>query len=376
MRVLFISHYTALYGANKSLLGLLDGLGDSIQPMVLLPEEGPLSEALEKRKIPVHITDFYCWFYRNWRSQIRIPLRMLKNLQAAKALAPIINNFKPDLIYANSSVIALGYLLSKRYRIPHIIHVREFIKQHYYVQYDLGTTGMNYVYNNTDAVIAVSTAIATGLLSAVDAKRKHVIYNGIIEDNNFTSKARELKPGSITFGIIGLLSEGKKFEEMIAAFKIYHHKHPESRLLVVGDSELEYYKAALRQQAGSLVKTGTIQFTGYVHDMQTIYEQLDVHVICSAAEALGRVTIEAMKYGVPSIGYRGGGTPEIIEDYQNGLLYDGGPEELAVKMEEITTAAYYQQFSRNGLTTATTKFTRESYCRKVFAVMQDITKRS
>lgn len=318
MKILFISHYTALYGANRSLLTLIDGLRDKIEPMVVLPEKGPLSDALESRGIPVHITAFYSWIYRDWRRWIKIPSRMLNNFQATTALKPIITEFKPELIYSNSSVIGLGFLLSKRFRLPHIMHIREFIKAHYSMQYDLEPIGMDYIYNHIHAVIAVSNAIATGLLQNVDSHRKHVIYNGIVSKNVQSANPKILKPGTVTFGIIGLLSEGKRIEEMIAAFKVYHQQHPDARLLIVGDNEQEHYKAALKAQAGRLLEAGHIEFMGYINEMQTIYPQIDVHVICSASDALSRVPIEAMAYGIPSIGFRGGGTPEIIEDQKNG----------------------------------------------------------
>ena len=50
MRVLFITHYTDLYGANRSLLNLIDGLKQfKVKSFVLCPSEGEIPRALEKR---------------------------------------------------------------------------------------------------------------------------------------------------------------------------------------------------------------------------------------------------------------------------------------------------------------------------------------
>lgn len=37
---------------------------------------------------------------------------------------------------------------------------------------------------------------------------------------------------------------------------------------------------------------------------------------------MGRVTIEAMFYGCPVIGYNGGGTKEIVQDGVDGFLFE------------------------------------------------------
>jgi glycosyltransferase involved in cell wall biosynthesis len=52
--------------------------------------------------------------------------------------------------------------------------------------------------------------------------------------------------------------------------------------------------------------------------------------MCSKCEAFGRVTIEAMKIGIPVIGSNTCGTVELIEHERSGLLYEqGNPSGLA-----------------------------------------------
>jgi glycosyltransferase involved in cell wall biosynthesis len=56
--------------------------------------------------------------------------------------------------------------------------------------------------------------------------------------------------------------------------------------------------------------------------------------MCSRGEPFGRVTVEAMKQGVPVVGAASGGTTEIIQDGVTGLLYRlGDAEDLAAKVE-------------------------------------------
>jgi glycosyltransferase involved in cell wall biosynthesis len=46
--------------------------------------------------------------------------------------------------------------------------------------------------------------------------------------------------------------------------------------------------------------------------------------VTSRCEAFGRVTVEAMRAGVPVIGTDAGGTPELVADGATGLLYRPG----------------------------------------------------
>ena len=47
---------------------------------------------------------------------------------------------------------------------------------------------------------------------------------------------------------------------------------------------------------------------------------MDVFVLASLNEGMGRVLLEAMAYGKPVIATRVGGIPELVEDGKNGIL--------------------------------------------------------
>src|SRR5262249_6855392 len=62
MRVTFLTHYAELYGANLSLLNLIEGLGRlGVQASVLCPEQGDLLAALAGRGIPAAVLPFEWW---------------------------------------------------------------------------------------------------------------------------------------------------------------------------------------------------------------------------------------------------------------------------------------------------------------------------
>jgi hypothetical protein len=45
--ILFITHCLSLHGANRSLLGLIDGLKNKVNCIVICPDKGPITTELQ-----------------------------------------------------------------------------------------------------------------------------------------------------------------------------------------------------------------------------------------------------------------------------------------------------------------------------------------
>jgi glycosyltransferase involved in cell wall biosynthesis len=104
-------------------------------------------------------------------------------------------------------------------------------------------------------------------------------------------------------------------------------------LLIVGDPGSQGYLRALRRMAGESGAGDRIRFLGHSEDVFAILRQSDAALMCSRCEAFGRVTVEGMLAGKPVIGARSGGTPEIVRDETDGLLYEPcNPPDLARKI--------------------------------------------
>ena len=59
MRIAFFAHYAGQYGANRSLLTLVDGLRDyGVEPLVLLPAAGPFVGELERAGIAYEVAPY------------------------------------------------------------------------------------------------------------------------------------------------------------------------------------------------------------------------------------------------------------------------------------------------------------------------------
>nr|CAB3502920.1 unnamed protein product [Digitaria exilis] len=108
---------------------------------------------------------------------------------------------------------------------------------------------------------------------------------------------------------------------------------PGSRIAFIGDGP---FRAELEQMFSGMpaVFTGTLQG----EELSQAYASGDVFVMPSESETLGFVVLEAMSSGVPVVGARAGGIPDIIPEDQEGktsFLYTPGDVDDCVSKIEL-----------------------------------------
>jgi glycosyltransferase involved in cell wall biosynthesis len=85
--------------------------------------------------------------------------------------------------------------------------------------------------------------------------------------------------------------------------------------VLVGDGS---QRAALERQAAPL--GDAVTFLGMRQDVPEVMAALDVLVVPSLNEGMGRVALEAGAAGIPVVASRVGGLPDVIDDGETGLL--------------------------------------------------------
>ncbi|MBN8249909.1 MAG: glycosyltransferase family 4 protein, partial [Verrucomicrobia bacterium] len=108
------------------------------------------------------------------------------------------------------------------------------------------------------------------------------------------------------------------------------------RVLALGPGD-RASQDAVRQVAGHQgADPSRILFPGFVKEPSALYALMDINVLPSRREGLGLAVIEGLASGVPTLGSRSGGIPEIIEDGESGLLFEpGNAAALRVCLERL-----------------------------------------
>lgn len=240
-----------------------------------------------------------------------------------------------------------------------------------------------WIYSRMHAVVAVSDDIAGRLVAGgAPATRVETVFNGVDSrfqpgDQALARRELGLPPESFIVLFVGLLVPVKGVDTLIASLPEMaallqacggseadtrcagdtvplqgDPGVPAPRLLVVlvGDGPA---REALAHQAKTLGVAGQVYFTGRQPSsaVQTWMQAADVLVLPSRSEGRPNVVVEAQACGLPVVATRVGGTPELVEDGDSGLLVEpDDPASLARTVGRLAgDAALRQRLRRNGL---------------------------
>lgn len=334
MNVWFVAHENqAAYGSNLSLLNLLDGLrGSGIQPRVLVPEAGDLGAELTRLGVPFLAERFWWWVTPRPRPLAGV-WRLVRNLRVLPGLAARLAAGGCDLVYTNSSVIGFGALLARRLRRPHVWHLREFANRGQGYHFDWGHAALRRSVARSAASICVSRAVQDHHVPAEARDRSRVIFNGVLREAEFDRwrAAREAgradRGDEFTVALVGLIAPFKGQSLAIEALAELRRAGRRARLILVGGG-FEAYADHCRQLAAENGVADQVEWWGYRKDVLEAYARADAALGCSP-EGIGRVAFEAMAAGLPLIALNAGATAEHIQHERTGLLFTGGPAELA-----------------------------------------------
>jgi glycosyltransferase involved in cell wall biosynthesis len=380
-RVCFITHYAELYGANLSLLNLIEGLGHyGVRSHVIAPEQGDLLPELVRRRIPASVLPFE-WWVSPRRTVTGVAARLIRNVRSLDSFTAQITQWGCNLVYSNSSVFAVGAMAAAKLGLPHVWHLREFGWRDYDLLPDLGSQMSRLGYRTADAIIFVSEALRRVIMGRSHAAHSHVIYNGVAPELAFderrrTAEAMRGRQRPFTFVLVGRFRASKGQAIAIRAFAQVAARHPATRLLLVGGAgqtgDQDYFDRC-RALASALNVADRVEFWGYIPDPIRAFLEADVALMCSRNEAMGRVTAEAMSACRPVIGFDSGGTSELIDPDCTGFLYRGGPEALAACMArymEVPELAW--EHGQAGWHVARRRHSTEAYAAQIYDVLRGI----
>lgn len=117
-------------------------------------------------------------------------------------------------------------------------------------------------------------------------------------------------------GTLGRLTAIKGQADLIDAVS-FLQAEPLPHLLLIGDGEEQ---GALRARAEQVGLQDRTLLCGWRTDIGDLLRAIDVFVLPSHNEGMGRALVEAMYLGLPVIATDVGGIPELIEDGVQGLL--------------------------------------------------------
>jgi glycosyltransferase involved in cell wall biosynthesis len=370
--------------------------GSRFEPLVLVPRPGPLTEELDRRKLPWIALELPPW--RKGYAWKIIPSRVrdLRQLLVEKSIDLIHCNEiypNPHAVAASSKAalwkeLFCNVTLKRQFGKP-----RQPIVTHNRLSVTPRMTE-NYLLGEASRLIAVSHAAAQDFRGEPWFMQKvRVVYNGIdFEEFEQAWKRRDRTRQRLGFGrddfvigSIGLLMPRKRPMFLLEAAPVILQKVPSAYILFVGDPSpgQQHYADELRSFAEKLGVASRVKFLSFQERIADIFAALDLHVLISNDEGFGRVVIEAAAAGVPTIASRVGGIQELIIQNETGILIGNEQarddkvfwyylEDFVAAVTELAYAPQLRQrMGQAAYEHCRARFSVEQYVKGVLAVFEE-----
>jgi len=334
LKIAVIEPSGRLYGSEYCLLDIVDGLPQrDYSWCVFLPQGAGLDKLLLDRGIG-------CEFL------IPRKLGKLPNRQKVPVYLKImwrLIQIKPDLLYVNQTGSLRSVAVYARcLNLPVVCQVQTLEDAHW-------LSSRPGLHRRVQAFICNSQFIADE--TDCDDKKKCILYQGISPVRLENARAQRVdsgrkkleakEEGTVTVGILGRIALSKGHYLLLEAAKKLKSELPNCRFVVIGEGltskDTNEFKKAV---AGSGLDP-VFEFRGYRKDLAPELARLDMLVIPSLAEPLGRVLFDAAEYGVPVVLSDTGGLGEISKRFDVGLRFKTGDAE-AFSRAIIEAASQYE----------------------------------
>lgn len=390
--VLFLDHTAKLGGGEIALYHVLTNLDrESIQPIIVLGEEGPLADKLRAAGIETCVIPLAGHVANTRKDGLGagslLKLRaMFSVLAYAVSLSRFIKKRGIDLVHTNSlKADLIGGVAARLAGVPVVWHVRDRIEDDYLPAavvkvFRLGCRVMpSFIIANSMATLKtvrlpdMVNRAGPGDLFPFISDRAAIVHEGTLRYELVPKAHRD----TVVIGLVGRISRWKGQHIFLAAAAEVLKKFPQAKFQIVGSAMFgeEAYEREIRALAESLGIRGCVEFMGFRSDAQELIGQFDVLVHASVTgEPFGQVIIEAMVVGKPVVATRGGGVPEIVIEGVTGLLVPMGdaPAMANAICELLSDPARAEKMGNAGRERVLNHFTVDLAARRVGAVIGQV----
>ena len=335
MNVLFVPHAAEIGGATKSFLTLILELKQTgIVPYVVTPNNnGYVMTFCKEHSINCYYLNYEDLTFCVPKNPIKRiiknilkPLYYLKhkhiNEKSVKQIKQIIPIDKIDLIHSNVNRDDFGIMISKKYNILNVMHLREFGTLDYQCNYLRNI--YKYYNKNVDQFIAISNVIKKFYISkGIDSSKINMIYDGI-DSNDIIARDYTNSSSNNNFKIMmmGYICDSKGQIQIIEALHLMSKEERNNIKISFYGSGSEEYLSYLKNKIKEYELLENFEFFEYQNNIGQIIQNYDCGFTGSHSEAFGRVTVEYMMAHLPVIASNTGANPELVIDKVDGLLYE------------------------------------------------------
>ena len=259
----------------------------------------------------------------------------IKDAQALWQLIRLFRQEQPALVHTHTSKAGvLGRVAAWLARVPVIVHT-----PHGHVFYGHFGLFRSWLFLQIERVLS---ALTDRLIALTEAERQDYLDRAVGEADRFVvvpsgidrerfGRARVqgkqqpdwfgCPPEALIVGSVGWLTDVKGHEYLIEAVAKLKPDFPSLHLVIIGSGDRH---DALLHQSELAGLRDAVHLLGHRDDIEACLAGMDLFVLPSLNEGMGRALIEAMAAGLPVIASRVGGIPAVISHERTGLLVPPG----------------------------------------------------
>lgn len=233
-------------------------------------------------------------------------------------------------------------------------------------------------------VIAVGETVARMLRlhGGVPESRIALVYNGVDcnrfrpdKDRAYAESTFALPPRGPVIGVIAGLRPEKGHAVLLEAMPLVLRAVGDARLLVVGNGPL---RESITKKIARGGLSDCVTLTGSRNDVDRIIPACDVVVLPGWQEGVPVSALEAMACAVPVVATDVGGTTEVVEHGQTGLVVPpGNPRAMAAAIIELLRKpAYAHALGKQGRERITEHFDLATMIEKTRCIYRELLDRN
>ena len=384
MKVLYVIDPGTVGGATVAFFDLIIQMQKmKVETVVLTSQYNEFNTKLENIGVNT-IVDRHKTVLGGVASGIRRPISFLKRwimyrvceARAIQHISKQLDLSTIDLIHTNSARNSIGCLISKKYGIPHIMHIREFADK----DFSCVSFRNNYIeyYNQfSERFLAVSDAVKEHWIKkGINKKKILTVYDGVRYDNIRLSTDESKKDNILKLVIVGGVVQTKGQDLAVRAISLLPEELKYNVILDIVGWYDEKYVNSMKRFADDNRIASQVRFLGSRDDVHCIIGDYHVGLMCSKSEGFGLVTAEYMHAQLGVIASNSGASPELIVNGVCGLTFEvGNAKDLARCIE-----TYYRnrdlliKHSHAAKERALSNFTDAINAENIFSVYKDLLK--
>lgn len=376
--VLVLASSGDMYGANKILLQVIHSMDKmGLQPIVLVPFQGPLETELRQRNIATHVISLAV-VRKRYLSVWGLFNRLKKFLIAIRYISALHKERRFDLVYSNTVSVWIGAIFSAYKGIRHVWHIHETPSSKSFI-----ISFVAWLYRRSKSKgLCVSGTVRNFWKEVVDPATLSVVYNGIqhpaaVVRTSYISDELGLNRQKVVVGLIGRINQIKGQSFFIETIEHLVEMEANVTGLIIGDIFVGNEK--LIEDLKSIVIAKKMQehvfFLGQREDVDKIMESLDYLISCSTQpDSFPTVVLEAMGHQIPVIATDSGGTGEMLEKGKLGLMIPADDPKKAAWMiaEHMKDENQVSQMAIQARKKAMTSFSQRSFEHQMNTYLESI----